>query len=686
MLQSYFRSGWAFLIPYLAAYLLYAWLKWPVNPVAAGSGTVGGGQLAVSAIGALPPTVTPSTGTLSTAHSLLSTGVPCLLHVYWFLHALHLVLGALALRAWWRESGTAVAGATDVSESVSNRAASSQPSTVHRSPSTVDRLPSTVYRLLPWLLLALLFYIPGVYLEWPSDPNAHLGRILGWFQAAQVTENGQWLKSAYFLAFSFASLGSQTAPEPLLNLYYTAVCLLLTWQHFRLALEMKLGARAAIFFAALQLIVYGNSEFSYHRYYGLSSTIVSQIASVAILRIVLHQLNKTRWTTAISRALPALLTLLVIVVFNHIQGLLITAVGLASLALWLLSRHHRTALITLGLGAFLGSLVFLARGNITPSKSLTILQEAGWLNVAGGFNLFEASSPARHRFLELIGTFGLGSSLLALFMFRGNHPGAWLMIAPLAFLIVPVTAYPLALYLMGDGPSFMSSFHGIGLDQMSVYSRLLFAMPLALPVAWLYSESLQHPRLHRHAPLVPLVTIWMLVALPPSGYNHARFWQALSRTPSDLELRPVRQTFGLIRALTESGDEKKIIGGSGISNLIGTMGAKAVPYSRRLILYPKTVAPTEDLQLIEAYFNNYSSIREFLVILPSSRLFFSPASQTAQLSHHWLPQEVALNSVGGSELAQLSQKANFRSSHPHPWLVFMSNISEAPPASLLSTP
>jgi hypothetical protein len=31
-LRRYFRSGWAFLIPYLAAYLLYWWLRWPVNP------------------------------------------------------------------------------------------------------------------------------------------------------------------------------------------------------------------------------------------------------------------------------------------------------------------------------------------------------------------------------------------------------------------------------------------------------------------------------------------------------------------------------------------------------------------------------------------------------------------------------------------------------------------------------
>ena len=133
MLQNYFRSGWAFLIPYLAAYLLYAWLKWPVNPVAAGSSPVDGGQLAVSAIGALPPTVTPST-----AHSLLSTGVPCLLHVYWVLHAIHLVLGAIALRAWWRESGATVTGATDDSESVSNRAAQPLLSTV---PQSGHRLP-----------------------------------------------------------------------------------------------------------------------------------------------------------------------------------------------------------------------------------------------------------------------------------------------------------------------------------------------------------------------------------------------------------------------------------------------------------------------------------------------------------------------------------------------------------------
>ena len=77
----------ASLIPYLAAYLLYAWLKWPVNPAPGGEGLVKG--MSESA-GALPSTAWSSPPFTFTLTSL----VPPLLHVYWFLHALHLILGA----------------------------------------------------------------------------------------------------------------------------------------------------------------------------------------------------------------------------------------------------------------------------------------------------------------------------------------------------------------------------------------------------------------------------------------------------------------------------------------------------------------------------------------------------------------------------------------------------------------
>jgi hypothetical protein len=78
-LRRYFHSGWAFLIPYLAAYLLYYWLKWPVNAAS-------------------------SEGTVKVA-SESGTWAPPLLHVYWVHHAINLVLAVIALRAWCRETG-----------------------------------------------------------------------------------------------------------------------------------------------------------------------------------------------------------------------------------------------------------------------------------------------------------------------------------------------------------------------------------------------------------------------------------------------------------------------------------------------------------------------------------------------------------------------------------------------------
>ncbi len=98
LVQSYFRSGWAFLISLPGdgpdkyrvgsqPTTVHAWLKWPVNPAPGGEGLVKG--MSESA-GALPSTAWSSPPFTFTLTSL----VPPLLHVYWFLHALHLILGA----------------------------------------------------------------------------------------------------------------------------------------------------------------------------------------------------------------------------------------------------------------------------------------------------------------------------------------------------------------------------------------------------------------------------------------------------------------------------------------------------------------------------------------------------------------------------------------------------------------
>src|SRR5574344_795739 len=75
-LRSYFASGWAFLIPYLAAYLLYYATDWPVNPASDAES----GDIPASAM-------------------------PSLLHVYWVLHVLHVALALLASASAKMEEG-----------------------------------------------------------------------------------------------------------------------------------------------------------------------------------------------------------------------------------------------------------------------------------------------------------------------------------------------------------------------------------------------------------------------------------------------------------------------------------------------------------------------------------------------------------------------------------------------------
>ena len=276
LLHRYFGSGWAFLVPYLAAYLLYRWLKWPVNP---STGAGGAGSLAL--------------GTWNLE--------PSLLHVFWMLHAVNVVLAAVALIEWLRmmpQNGDATPPSRFIPSGDGVVAApSALPAEIPDPPAAhdgddcepVSAFGFQLSALLPWLLLALLFYLPGVYLEWPSDPWAHYGRINEWSTLQLISAHSAWSKSSYFLAYS---LVGQIAPPTRqlfwLDLYYTAVCLLLCWQYFRLVRSIGLSERAAMLFVVLQAVLFGNNIFGFYRYYGISSSLFAQIGAVALVRVAIE--------------------------------------------------------------------------------------------------------------------------------------------------------------------------------------------------------------------------------------------------------------------------------------------------------------------------------------------------------------------------------------------------------------
>lgn len=505
-LRSYFRSGWAFLVPYLAVYLLYAALKWPVNPAAS---RMDGGGIGLPGIAA---------------------AVPSLLHLYWALHAIHLVFGVFALRSWWRD------GKGDFS-------------------------PALLASLIPWICLALLFWIPGIYLEWPSDPWEHLRRINEWHFHGTVTAHSSWRKSSYFLPYSLTGHTTGLVQLGWLNFYYTAACLLLSWQYYRLARAIGFGEKAALTFVLLNALTFGNNIFSFFRYYGLSSSILAQIGAVALTYAAVEAAKATiaRETTGEQRHYlhhvrsilsPCLsgITLCVLIAFNHIQGLGIASLGLGAVLLWRIVQWRRTMIGWIALATLLASIAMI----LWFPRHLAldeIYRPQGWLTAWYGFDLFSPKSPALARSLHIFGTLGIANVFLGLWLVaRRNDLAGWLTLMPLVVLALPCFALPFASLLASEK----------SVENIVTFHRMLFAVPL--PLAMVAAGANLRPTGRRSTPgtkappssfLVPVlkalrrvapftlpIALFSVLVLSPGHHSFNRFWQAIQVTPKDLQLDP----------------------------------------------------------------------------------------------------------------------------------------------------
>ena len=402
-LRRYFSSGWAFLIPYLVAYLLYWWLRWPVNAVA------GEGAVKVAS------------GSASLTSSLPHSPVPPLLYVYWALHAINLILAAIALVSWWRErrarvtdesrNGTPLAHGfpapfslplapspaakpRDEPSQSSEGAKAGRPSlpqSLTPSPPAPSLSRSLSLRIAPWFLLALVFWIPGFYIEWPSDPWEHLRRINEWATHDVAGEFSAGYKSFYFFAYSFVGRIPTGHEFVWLNVYYTGMCLLLSWHYYRLARATGLESRWAFLFVIVSALTFGNVTFSFFRYYGLASTTFAQIGAVALIRIAIEALKAPEQgargkeqgaqdpglrpkapMSALRRCLLLLVPcslLLLLVVFSHIQGIGIAGLGIGAVIVWRLIAWRRSMVWWLAVATILLIGTFLYRAALGANRA-----------------------------------------------------------------------------------------------------------------------------------------------------------------------------------------------------------------------------------------------------------------------------------------------------------------------------
>ena len=694
MLQNYFRSGWAFLIPYLAAYLLYAWLKWPVNPVAAGSSPVDGGQLAVSAIGALPSTGTPSTAWSSPPFTFTLTSlVPPLLHVYWFLHALHLVLGALALRAWWKESGATVTGATDDSENTANHSATSQPSTDNRSPATVPqsghRPPSAMDRLwaaMPWLCLAMLICIPGVYLEMPSDPWSHFSRINQWSNVTTVLENSDWMKSGSFLAYSL--VGWVTSPLGQLkglDIFYTACGLLYCWQYFRLARTLRFSAPHAFIAVLLNFLLFGNNIFGFQRYYGMSTTILAQIGVLALSRgMIVRSLPPSgRISNSISRnpaqakktcglsTIGFFVTALGLIGMNHIQGLAIAGISAGGILCWHVTNVAGRKAVWIVAGVLLVNVLVVCLWPQHPILD-AVYRPGGWLTAWHGFDILSPNSPAGNRAIQIFGLLGVVNLIAGAWLMTKRSVIGWLTVAPVLLLLSPAFTIPFADAVARFGPP--------GYDYMITFNRFLLAIPAGLALCLLIPELLtsltrvsstavspgEASRLKSFAFPGLLAGLTFFVLLPASQPFFNRFWHQFMKVPNDLAENHVTQIarsnlFAAPNRVTGFPSETSgpavaqsppdILSTPGVGFVISSFGERSVVFRNKWMTYPSLSTPIDRIQYLElAIIEHVQTKQPAVLVVPPYTALSSPHSLAGFLSGHWLVHQVALEQTGGPEI------------------------------------
>lgn len=621
-LIAYFYSGWAFLIPYLLTYLLYLWQKWPAN---------------------------------SFAPSAFGNGgyIPALLHVYWALHAIHVTLAGLALRSWWKNGLKGQAIGIDE---------------VAKPQTTFDRLWST----LPWLLLALIFTIPGVYLEWPADPWEHFRRITEWSIHPTIGAHSAGYKSFYFFAFSLYELAPNLDHFTRLSSYSTGISLLLSWQYYRLARAVDLDQRWALLFVLVNVGTFGNVCFSFYKYYGLSSTMYSQLGAVALTRIALkiakapqfslHSFFRRSQLSTLSTQLVTAACLLTLIAFNHVQGLGIVGLSVGSIIIWRLLKWNRSAGWWLFCAATILSVATILWWPRSPAVD-AVYRPGGWLNAWYGFNFFAWPSPAADRTLQILGLFGTINFIAGAILIKKNQVVGWLTAGPLIILCFPGVGILFANSVAADHPG-----------EIITFPRLLLSIPFGLAITSLTQQIsraatvlIEHPiKLLRARVLIfgtrPRLGFSALVLclgaamlIPPNALFSNRFWNFLARTPDDLALIQVWRGVASFKKLVASTTKTDVIAMSQTGYILEVQNAGHIFVSYRL--YARSGrSPIDDLIALDEFLTYFEAKHATHALLLDPKFFFSSTSTAAFCSMHWPPQEATLATAGTPELLALSKK------------------------------
>jgi hypothetical protein len=464
-----------------------------------------------------------------------------------------------------------------------------------------------------WLLLILVFLLPGAYLEIPSDPWEHFRRVFAWQQYSSLNDSDLNLKFSYFWGWTLMSAVPPADRRIAAGFYSAFWQLLLAYQFYLLGLRLGFSKSWAKVLVIGTVCLFGANVFSFYRYYALASTVPAYIAYLAALIVLLNAIEGRR------KQLLLLPLLLLILFFNHFQELMF--LGVSSLALgmnWLWSQDRFR---------FQLKIVLLAIGSVSIILGFLAVRYGG----AIGFNstALNISSLAMIRiwdpsllYFEAIGALGVTSLALAVLLFRKYRLVALLTLMPSAILLFPpfVIIYSIAL----------------GADNWLNW-RILYAFPISFMLAAGLKEVGEFVIRNRgdYTKFVPWVAVVILVAISmfPSFPIRGRLWFVLHRPPPELTLT---RTDSTAQWLFDNRHEK-------LSCLVtadhptGTVLAAEfglAPLPERLNIR-NVFQFLSDVGPLDTYLRN-NHVCGFLIGIPS-QVPAIPSSEVAELSRHWSP-------------------------------------------------
>lgn len=322
--------------------------------------------------------------------------------------------------------------------------------------------------LLFWFTVTLIFLIPGVYLEYPSDVLEHVRRIFQWQHIEFICNGVSHYKFSYFWTYSLINLTENINYKKILDIYYAFISLILAFQFYKLGkltIKSDLWTKVSLF---IIIITYGNSSFSFFRYYALSSTMLCLVGVLVLLNALISYGPEYRKKSIIYMFLG-----FIIAVSNHPQSILLI------IPLFLSFYFHSICLkkgILKGIYYIfkLGTLFFLITllgyktipNNEFHQTIERITDTNNWLYSWGGFKILSTNLDftGPKRFLQILGLLGVLNLIFAILLLRKNEIIAWISITPVLLLLYPPFSIPLA-YILEKYNSII------------VYHRILLIIP-----------------------------------------------------------------------------------------------------------------------------------------------------------------------------------------------------------------